>query len=66
MTDRFHTLTVVLDCNIRNDDAEPIIDAIRQIRHVLDVTGEVANLESHMAEARAKQDLRNKLWDLLK
>jgi hypothetical protein len=39
MTDRYHALTVVLDREIRTDDAEDIINAIKQLRHVVDVTG---------------------------
>lgn len=66
MTDRFHTLTVILEQDIRDDDAEGIIDAIRHLRYVSSVTGIVADIESHMAEDRAKRELRSKLWEALK
>ena len=65
MSDRYHSLTVVLDRDIRDDDTQPIIDAIKQIRNVLSVSGCVANLESHMAEERAKMLLREKLLHIL-
>ena len=61
MTDRVHSLTVVLDHDIRVDDVEKLTDAIRQLRSVLSVTGEVSDLTSHMAEERARHDLGQKL-----
>ena len=65
MTDRFHTLTVVLEENVRDEDAASLIEAIHQMRGVLTVTGIVADYESHMAEARAKADLGAKIWDVI-
>jgi len=65
MTDRYHTLSVVLEHDIREDDAEPLIAAIRQMRGVLSVTGVVANAESHMAHERARHELGSKLWAVL-
>ena len=65
MTNRFHTLTVVLENDIRDDDAASLIAAIHQMRGVLTVTGVVADYESHMAEARAKADLGAKIWDVI-
>lgn len=32
MTDRFHTLTVVLEHDMRDDDAQALISAIGQLR----------------------------------
>ena len=49
MTDRFFALTVVLDGNIRDDDAEPIIAAIKQLRHVKEVTPHVFSTEAAIA-----------------
>jgi hypothetical protein len=66
MTDRIHSFTVVLDENIRDDDVQPVIDAIKMIKHVLSVTSHVADAEAYMAESRAKMELRQKLWDVLK
>lgn len=58
MTDRFHSLTVVLVADMRDDDATPIIEAIAQLRGVLSVEGNVANsLESHVAEQRVRREL---------
>ena len=65
MTDRYHSLTVVLTSDVRTDDAESIINAIKMIKGVLSVTGLVANMESHMAELRAKDYFAEKLWQIL-
>lgn len=65
MTDRFNSLTVVLERNIRDDDAEPILEAIRMIKGVANVQGNVADTRSHVAEVRAKQELTSKVLCLL-
>lgn len=65
MTDRYHSLTVVLEANIRADDAQPLIDAILQLRGVLSICGEVANSNTWMAEERARRELGNKIWEVI-
>ena len=65
MTDRLHSLTVVLDHNCRDDDAESLILAIMQFRGVCGVKGNVADSESYMAETRAKMELRKALFKVL-
>lgn len=65
MTDRFHSLTVVLERDIRDDDAQSLMDAIKHFRHVVDVSGNVANTESHMAELRARNSLGEKILDIV-
>lgn len=65
MTDRYHSLTVVLEKDIRSDDAEAIIEAIKMIRGVLDVTPHVADATSWMAQTRVRRELGEKIWDIL-
>lgn len=65
MTDRYNAITVVLDHDIREDDAESLLNAIRMLRGVLSVTPNVTSLESHVAHDRAINELRNKLRDVL-
>lgn len=43
MTDRHSGYVVVLDKDVREDDAQPIIAAIKQIRGVADVVPNVTN-----------------------
>ena len=66
MTDRFHSLTVVLGHNIREDDAEGLMDAIRHLKGVINVKGNVMDLSQSVAESRIKSELSLKLWDVLK
>lgn len=65
MTDRYHSLTVVLTEDMRTDDAERVLDAIRMIRGVQSVTGIVADASSHMAYQRARRDLGDKLFEVI-
>lgn len=66
MADRFHRLTVVLEDDIRSDDAEALLAAIRQLRGVLTVRGNVPNPDFFTAETRAKREIGEKLWEVLK
>lgn len=66
VTDRFHSLTVVLDRNIRSDDAEPLINAIRLLTGVQSVAANVADPSHYVAETRVRFELREKLFELLK
>ena len=65
MTDRYNALTVILDRDIRSDDAEEIINAIKMIRGVLKVKPHVADMSDSIADARVKAELTQKLWDVL-
>lgn len=66
MTDRIHSLTVVLERDIREDDVQPIIDAIGMCRGVLRVKTLVADPTSYMAISRARMALIEKLHDALR
>lgn len=65
MTDRFNTLTVVLEKDIRDDDAETLLTEIRQMRGVLSVKGNVSDMTALMAEERAKRELGQKLMEVI-
>lgn len=65
MTERLNALTVVLSQDIREDDAQAIIDAIKMIRGVASVEGNVVDINSHIAYTRARNDLTQKLFDAL-
>ena len=65
MTDRFHSLTVVLERDIREDDAEALMGAIKTLRGVLSVRGEVADMTSVMAEDRARRELGQRLIEIV-
>jgi hypothetical protein len=68
MTDRVRTLTVILDTDMRDDDVEWIVNAIRAVKHVADVTthsvgGE--HLQREIAKSELRQEIMKKIQDLL-
>lgn len=56
MTDRYFALTVILDGEIRDDDAEAIILAIKQIRNVKDVKPHVFDTDVAIAREQGKME----------
>jgi hypothetical protein len=66
MTDRYNALTVVLEENIREDDAEALIGAIRQLKGVQDVVPNVADINSVVADSRARLELLDALICLVR
>ncbi len=66
MSDHVNAFTVVLDEDIREDDVRQITTAIMQIRHVISVDANVADITAHMAESRAKFELSKKLMDIVR
>lgn len=66
MTDRHTGYIVTLDKDIRADDSEQIINAIHMLRGVIDVTPVVSDITSIMAESKAKDEIRQKIWDILR
>ena len=65
MTDRYFALTVLLDRDIREDDAEHILHAIRMIKGVLKVEPHVTDVDMWAAESRARHKLVAELWKVL-
>lgn len=66
MTDRLRGVVVTFGQDIRVDDAEAILSAIRMIKGVVDVQPVVASYEGDMAEARVNQQWREKLYALIR
>lgn len=66
MTSRIIALTVVLEEPIREDDAQAIIAAIQTIRGVLEVVPQVADANQYSAYTRAKIEIAQKLFEILK
>jgi predicted proteasome-type protease len=61
MTDRVHALTVVLDRDMRDDDVQVVIDAIKMIKFVASVGAHVTDVSDYSARERAKSDIEMKL-----
>jgi len=64
MTDRYKGLTVSLEKDTREDDAEYILNAIRMIRGVASVEGNVSTPEDHMNRQQVRAEIRDKLYAL--
>lgn len=65
MTDRAHSMTVVLDRDMRDDDVESLRTAIRQFRNVIDVSLNVADVSDHVAQMRARSELGEKILGII-
>lgn len=65
MTDRHAGYVVTLNEDIREDDAEAIINAIRMVKGVINVRPIVSNVELMIAEDRTDQEWREKIRQLL-
>ncbi len=57
MTDRYHSLTVALEKDTREDDAEALIAAIEQLRGVAGVEGNVDDPSSFTHAIRSNNQL---------
>jgi hypothetical protein len=66
MTDRIHSLTVVLADDIRIDDAGPLIEAIKQFRGVISVQGDVVDPSDHIARARVSARLYDAIMSVFR
>ena len=65
MTDRVKGFTVTLDQDIRIDDVEEILNAVRMIRGVAYVEPSIATSEDHMNRQRIKSEILTKMFKLL-
>ena len=65
MTNRYYALTVILEKDIRSDDAEPLVNAIKMIKGVLDVKPHISDPETWMAQERARMELGRKVMNII-
>ena len=65
MTDRYYALTVILEKDIRSDDAQPMIEAIKMIKGVLDIKPHITTPTELVANHRAKMELTKKIMDMI-
>lgn len=66
MSDRTIHLTVLLDNEYRDDDAAPIIEAIKMIKGVRQVKMNVKDANHFIAYERARLNLSEQLWAALR
>lgn len=65
MTDRYSRLTVALEADIREDDAEELISAIGMLRGVARVAPHVVDEADFAARARIRAEVGEKLLGVL-
>lgn len=65
MTDRYHAIAVVLDRDIRDDDAEFILNAIRMIKGVSMVTGNIVDIDTYSARSKERIAVIEKLQEFI-
>jgi hypothetical protein len=66
MTTRHAGYIVTLRADIREDDAEQLVAAIKLLSPVASVTPVESNIDLALARERAKHELTRKLWEALK
>lgn len=64
MTDRHAGYLVTLAADIREDDAEATLIALRMVKGVLSVEPVVSTTDLHIAHARADYEWRSKLVEM--
>lgn len=66
MTDRLKGCFVAFERDIREDDAEAIINAIKMIKGVEDVKVNIADADDWMNRQQIRRELRKKTFDLFR
>jgi len=65
MTDRVKGFTVTLEKDIRIDDVEVILNAVKMIRGVAHVEPSIKTSDDHFARERVKMEMREKIWRII-
>jgi len=65
MTDRLNGVTITFEKDIRDDDAEAILDAMKMIRGVAHVEPNIVTIDDWMSRRQVKSDIRDKLYDFI-
>ncbi len=65
MTDRLKGYLVVLERDIREDDAEPILEALKMIKGVMEVKPYVTKSEDSILEIRTKNKMIEKFYKFI-
>ena len=65
MTDRVHSIQVILEKDVRIDDVQAYIDALRLFRGVANVVVMGSGATEMMAVERARHELGSKILDVI-
>ena len=65
MTARINSFTVILEKDMREDDAEALKSALSMMKGVLSVEKNISDILGTVSYSRAKHEIMNKLTELL-
>jgi hypothetical protein len=65
MSDRVKALTVVLKEDVRQDDVEALVNAIRLFTSVISVKVVKTTMDDYFARERVRHELGEKIWAVL-
>lgn len=65
MTDRYSGFLVALDRDMREDDAEAVLTALRMVKGVISVDPIVADGREQIAEIRVRREIRERIYRAL-
>lgn len=65
MSDRLKGIVVTFKNDIKDEDAEDILTAIRMVKGVLSVKPLITNYEQHIAEERVRHEIHKQLFDIV-
>ena len=66
MTARINSFTVILEKDMREDDAEALKSALSMMKGVISVQENVSDILDAVSKARARADIINKLIEVIK
>lgn len=66
MTDRVKGLTITLEKDVRVDDVEYIVNAIKMIKGISSVDLSIVTFDDHINRARIYGEVRTKLFEFIK
>lgn len=66
MTDRYNSVVVAFDRDIREDDAQALLSAILMLKGVIAVQPQVPDCQTFVVESRLRRELTNKIYEALK
>lgn len=65
MSDKYHSLTVVLKNDMNDEDAAGLMKAILYLKGVENVSGNVVNVSDYIAQSRAQMELGQKIIEVI-
>ena len=65
MTARINSFTVILEKDMREDDAEALKSALSMMKGVISVQENVSDILGAVSKARAREDIINKLIEVI-